>query len=157
MIKREVDAALRRPEDLTLLDAGSDSVTLAWTSPRDSGPALYEVEMRGLQVNHETGFAESVWVPFPAKDIEKIDRLVKAKLDRLNPMTQYEVRVVLTTEDGRSSPPSDAIVVETELPMDWTYIYLFSGIVLLVSVGLGIRKIYLDRRPEVYQSQYVDL
>lgn len=157
MIKREVDAALRRPEDLTLLDAGSDSVTLAWTSPRDTGPALYEVEMRGLQVNHETGFAESVWVPFPANDIEKIDRLVKAKLDRLNPMTQYEVRVVLTTEDGRSSPPSDAIVVETELPMDWTYIYLFSGIVLLVSVGLGIRKIYLDRRPEVYQSQYVDL
>lgn len=157
IVPREVDAALRRPEDLTVLKAGSDSITLAWTAPRDTGPATYEVEMRGLYVNHETGAAESVWAPFPVKDIEKIDRLVKARLDRLSPVTQYEVRVILTTPDGRSSPPSQPIVVKTELPMDWTYIYLFGGIALLAAIGFGIRKIYLDRRPEVYQAQYVDM
>jgi hypothetical protein len=156
-IKREVDAALRRPEDLTVLKTGSDSITLAWTAPRDTGPVSYEVEMRGLFVNQETGAAESVWAPFPVKDIEKIDRLVKAKLERLNPVTQYEVRVLLTTKDGRSSPPSAPIVVKTELPMDWTYIYLFCGIALLAATGFGVRKIYLDRRPEVYQTQYVDV
>jgi hypothetical protein len=48
-------------------------------------------------------------------------------------------------------------VVKTELPMDWTYIYLFGGIALLAAIGFGIRKIYLDRRPEVYQAQYVDM
>jgi hypothetical protein len=157
LLKREVDAALRRPEDLTVLKTGSDSITLAWTAPRDTGPAAYAVEMRGLLVNQETGVAESVWAPFPVKDIETIDRLVKARLENLNPMTQYEVRVVLTTEDGRSSPPSEALVAKTELPMDWTYIYLFSGIALLVGLGLAARKVYLDRRPEVYQSQYVDV
>ena len=157
ILKREVDAALRRPEDLTVLKTASDSITLGWTAPRDTSPATYEVEMRGLLVNHETGAAESVWAPFPIKEIEKIDRLVKVKLDRLNPVTQYEVRVVLTTPDGRSSPPSAPIVAMTELPMDWTYIYLFSGIALLVGLGLAIRKVYLDRRPEVYQSQYVDV
>lgn len=157
ILKRDVDAALRQPEDLTVLKSGSDSITLAWTAPRDTGPATYEVEMRGLLVNQETGAAESVWAPIPVKNIETIDRLVKAKLEQLNPMTQYEVRVVLTTQDGRSSPPSAPIVVKTELPMDWTYIYLFSGIAFLVAIGFGARKIYLDRRPEVYQTQYVDV
>jgi hypothetical protein len=156
-IKREIDASLRRPEDLTQLKTGSDSITLGWTAPRDTGPVSYEVEMRGLLVDRETGAAESVWAPIPVKDIEKIDRLVKAKLEKLNPVTQYEVRVVLTTQDGRSSPPSAPIVVKTDLPMDWTYIYLFTGIVLLVAIGFGARKIYLDRRPEVYQTQYVDV
>ena len=157
LLAREVDAALKRPEDLTALKTDSSSITLAWTAPRETGPASYDIEMRGLLVNYETGAAESVWSPFPANGIEKIDRLVKARLENLNPMTQYEVRVILTTEDGRSSPPSEALLVMTELPMDWTYIYLFSGIALLVGLGLAIRKVYLDRRPEVYQSQYVDV
>jgi hypothetical protein len=81
ILKRDVDAALRKPEDLTVLKSGSDSITLAWTAPRDTGPATYEVEMRGLLVNQETGAAESVWAPIPVKDIETIDRLVKAKLE----------------------------------------------------------------------------
>lgn len=157
ILPREVDAALRRPEDLTVLKTGSSSVVLAWTAPRDTGPTNYEVEMRGLLVDQETGAAESVWAPYPVKDIETIDRLVKAKLEKLNPVTQYEVRVVMTTQDGRSSPPSAPIVVKTELPMDWTYIYLFSGIALLAAIGFGCWKIYLDRRPEVYQTQYVDV
>lgn len=157
LIQREIDASLRRPEDLTLLKATSDSITLGWTAPRDSGPVNYEVEMRGLFVNQETGIAENVWAPFPVKKVEKIDRLVKAELEPLLPVTQYEVRVVSTTPDGRSSPPSVPIVVETELPMDWTYIYALLGLVALIGIGIGIWKIYLARRPEVYQTQYVDL
>lgn len=157
LIQREVDASMRRPEDLTALKTTSDSITLGWTAPRDTGPVSYEVEMRGLFVNQETGVAESVWAPFPVKKIEKIDRLVKAELEPLLPVTQYEVRVVITTQDGRSSPPSAPIVVKTELPMDWTYIYAFLGLLALVALGIGIWKIYLARRPEVYQAQYVDL
>lgn len=157
LIQREVDASLRRPEDLTALKSTSDSITLGWTAPRETGPVSYEVEMRGLVVNQETGVAESVWAPYPVKKIEKIDRLVKADLERLLPVTQYEVRVVITTPDGRSSPPSAPIVVKTELPMDWTYIYAFLGLLALVGLGIGIWKIYLARRPEVYQTQYVDM
>ena len=82
---------------------------------------------------------------------------MKARIDRLSPVTRYELRVILKTADGRSSPPSTAIVATTELPMDWTYLYLAFGLVLLIGLGLGIRKIYLDRRPEVYQTQYVDV
>ncbi len=154
---RNLDATLRRPEDLTVLETGSESVVIGWTAPRHVGPSRYEVELRGMMRNAETGVPESVWVPYSQVDIQRIDRLVKAKVSNLNPVSQYELRVVLVTEDGRSSPPSDAIVAQTELPMDWTYIYLALGLAFLVALGFGIRKIYLDRRPEVYQPQYVDL
>ena len=148
---------MKGPEDLTVLKTGSTTLDIAWTAPKDAGPVYFEIEMRGLMVNSETGAPESVWAPFPAVKFDRIDRLVKAKLSKLNPMSQYEFRVVLTTEDGRSAPASEALVARTELPMDWTYIYLVSGIVFLIALGIGIWRIYLARRPEVYQSQYVDL
>lgn len=157
VVERKIDPSLRRPEDLTVLRSTSRSLEIGWTAPRDTGPATYQIEMRGLLVNQETGAAESIWAPFPASKIETIDRLVKARIDKLNPVSQYELRVVMTTEDGRTAPPSEAIVAKTELPMDWTYIYLALGLALAFGLGLGIRKIYLDRRPEVYQAQYVDL
>ncbi len=157
LVQRNVDPALRRPEDLSVLMAKDDSVVIGWTAPRHAGPSRYELEVRGMVQNAETGMPESVWAPYPAVDIERIDRLVKAKVSNLNPVSQYEFRVVLVTEDGRSSPPSEAIVARTDLPMDWTYIYLALGLGFLVALGFGVRKIYLDRRPEVYQSQYVDL
>ncbi|MCB1205716.1 MAG: fibronectin type III domain-containing protein [Verrucomicrobiae bacterium] len=157
VVEREIDPTIRRPEDLTVIKSSSSSLEIGWTAPRDIGPATYEVEMRALVVNPETGAAENIWAPFPVSKVEQIDRLVKARIDRLSPVTRYELRVILKTADGRSSPPSTAIVATTELPMDWTYLYLAFGLVLLIGLGLGIRKIYLDRRPEVYQTQYVDV
>ena len=41
--------------------------------------------------------------------------------------------------------------------MDWTYIYVFLGLALLVLIWLATAKIIRDRRPEVYQTQYVDV
>lgn len=157
IIERKIDLALRRPEDLAVFKSGSNSLQIGWTAPKDTGPSHFEVEVRGLALNSETGMPESVWAPFPAVKIERIDRLVKANLDRLNPASQYELRVILLTEDGRSSLPSEAIVAQTTLPMDWTYIYLTLGIFLLGALAYGGWRIYLARRPEVYQSRYVEL
>ncbi|NLT71978.1 MAG: hypothetical protein GXX91_14980 [Verrucomicrobiaceae bacterium] len=157
LVERTIDPALRRPEDLSVFEADSDSVMIGWTAPRGVGPASFEVEVRGLLVDDATGRPQSVWAPYPAVKFERIDRLVKADIGKLNPASQYEFRVILTTEDGRSSPPSEAITARTELPMDWTYIYLFLGLGLLVGIGFLVAKIIRDRRPEVYQSQYVDV
>lgn len=156
MVERTIDPALRRPEDLSVFETKSDSVMIGWTAPRGLGPVTFEVEVRGIHVDGTTGLPQSVWAPYPAVKFERIDRLVKADIGKLNPASQYEFRVILTTEDGKSSPPSEAITAKTELPMDWTYIYLFLGLALLVGMGLLIGKIIRDRRPEVYQSQYVD-
>lgn len=156
VVARNLDASLRRPEDLTVLQTGSNTMELAWTAPKDAGPASYDVEVRGLFIENETGETRSVWAPYPAVKFEKIDRLVKARLANLSPYSQYELRVVMTTQDGRSSPPSEAILARTEPPMDWTYIYAFLGVALIGLLGFLGWRIYLDRRPEVYQSQYVD-
>ncbi len=156
MIQRNLDASLRRPEDLNVLKSGSTSIEIGWTAPKGVGPATYDVEVRGLSVDDKTGEPISVWAPYPAVKFEKIDRLVKARLSALNPYSQYEMRVVMTTDDGRSSPPSEAIVVKTELPMDWTYNYAILIVLLLGALGWAGWRIYLNRRPEVYQPQYVD-
>jgi len=157
IVERNIDPALRRPEDLSVFGVESDSIMIGWTAPRDIGPVAYEVEVRGLFVDSVSGMPQSVWAPYPAVKLERIDRLVKAEIENLNPASEYEFRVVLTTEDGRSSPPSEALTARTELPMDWTYIYVFLGLVLLVVLGLVTAKIIRDRRPEVYQTQYVDV
>lgn len=157
IVERNIDAALRRPEDLSVFGVESDSIMIGWTAPRDIGPASFEVEVRGLFVDSASGMPQSVWVPYPAVKIDRIDRLIKAEIENLNPASQYEFRVILTTEDGRSSPPSEALTAQTELPMDWTYIYVFLGLALLVLIGLATAKIIRDRRPEVYQTQYVDI
>ena len=156
VVAREVDPALRRPEDLVIFERGSDSLVVGWTAPKDTGPGAFELELRGLYVDPETGVSESVWAPYPAVKQERIDRLVKATVERLNPASQYEIRVVMMTQDGRSSLPSEAIVAETTLPMDWTYIYAAFGIVLVGLLAYGGWRIYLARRPEVYQAQYLD-
>lgn len=157
VVERKVDPALRRPEDLSVFSVDSDSIMIGWTAPKGVGPSTFDVEVRGLFVDVESGMPQSVWAPYPAVKFDRIDRLVKAEISKLNPASQYEFRVVLTTEDGRSSPPSEALVARTGLPMDWTYIYVFLGLALLVGIGLLAWKIARDRRPEVYQTQYVDV
>ena len=137
------------------MEEDSDSITIGWTAPRDSEFARFEVEMSGFQAGGGA-FPRTVWVPYQNVEFERIDRLVKAKLVGLAPAARYELRVLTIDEEERSSAPSEALVAATDLPMDWTYIYLGMAIVVLVALGFGIRKIYLNRRPEVYQAKYAD-
>jgi len=110
-----------------------------------------------LQVREDNSFPESVWAPYGRVEFERIGRLAKAKIKGLAPVTNYEFRVVMIDENGRSSKASEALSGRTEMPMDWTYIYLGLGIALVVLVGLGVWKVIKDRQPEVYQSQYADV
>ena len=154
---RKIDKSLRAPEDLTVIEAGSETLVIGWTAPKDTGPCSFEVEVRAVLFDPKIGQPENVWVVYPAVKQDRIDRLVKAKIQNLNPVSSYEFRVVLTTEDGRSSEPSEVLPAQTGLPMDWTYIYLFLGIGLIVLLGIGVWKVIQGRRPEVYQTQYVDV
>jgi hypothetical protein len=157
LVGRNLDRSLRKPEDLTVLGSAKDSLTLAWTAPRGADPVGYDLEVKAMHYDEVSGTVQSLWLPYSAVKVERIDRLVKAKVSGLMPARQYEFRVLLTTEDGRSSPPSEPLLAITSLPMDWTYIYLSLGLLFLASLGYGGWRVYLARRPEVYQSQYVDV
>ena len=156
LLERIVNPDLRSPEDLTMLEKSSNSLVISWTAPRDSERCRFAVEARGTMINEQTGFPESVWVPYDKVKIDRIDRLVKAEISGLFASSTYELRVFTTDENGRSSEPSEMLIGETALSMDWTYIYAGLGVALLVVLGIGIRLVILNRRPEVYQAQYVD-
>lgn len=154
---RERNPELKEPEDLSVLASGKDWVTIGWTAPRDSELCRFDVEVAGLAADIDQGLApKNVWLPLSTVSYERIDRLVKARIEGLTPATAYELRVFTVDENGRSSFPSEAIEAETGLPMDWTYIYAALFAVGLILLALAVRKIVLDRRPEVYEAQYVD-
>lgn len=154
---RERNPELKEPEDLSVLASGKDWVTIGWTAPRDSELCRFDVEVAGLAADIDQGLSpKNVWLPLSTVSYERIDRLVKARIEGLTPATAYELRVFTVDENGRSSFPSEAIEAETGLPMDWTYIYAALFAVGLILLALAVRKIVLDRRPEVYEAQYVD-
>lgn len=157
IVKREINPALRSPEDLSILDSESRSLIIGWTAPKDSELSSFDVEMRVMEVPRDPTIPPtSVWLPYGNVKFERIDRLVKAKVNGLAPQTAYEFRVTMVDENGRSSEASPAIIGRTELPMDWTYIYLALGIGFIVLVAVGAWKVIKNRQPEVYQSKYAD-
>lgn len=157
LARREINPDIRNPEDLSVLSAKSDSILLAWTAPKDSSLHSFEVEVGGMGTDSQTAEPVHLWIPYDQVEIDRIDRLVKAKVKGLVPNSTYEFRVVTLDENGRSSLPSEATFATTELPMDWTYIYLGLGLGLLGLLGWGVVKVIRDRQGEIYQAQYVDL
>ncbi|MEM1443267.1 MAG: fibronectin type III domain-containing protein, partial [Verrucomicrobiota bacterium] len=155
LLIRRQNPELGSPEDLSIVEKDADSVTIGWTAPKDSEFARFEVELSALYAK-EGVFPQMLWVPYENVEYERIGRLVKARIQGLAPAATYEMRVLTVDEENRSSAPSEALVAATDLPMDWTYIYLGMGILALIALGFGTRKIYLDRRPEVYQAKYAD-
>lgn len=155
LVPRKTDPELGSPEDLSVVERDSESLTIGWTAPKGAEYASFEVELAGIQALPGS-LPASVWVPYENVEYERIGRLVKAKIDGLAPASTYEFRVLTVSEENTSSQPSEALVAQTELPMDWTYIYLGLGILTVIALGFGVRRIYLDRRPEVYQAKYAD-
>jgi len=157
VVTRVVNPALRRPEDLTVIKKDSRSITAGWTAPKGTAPFTFVIEMRALYANPDRGNKpESIWIPYDNVEFERIDRLVKARIGGLSPFMTYEMRVLMIDDHDESSPPSAILTGETDMPMDWTYIYLVSGTLLVILLGFGITRIVLARRPDIYQSQYVN-
>lgn len=156
-VERKVDPGLRRPEDLIVLKAGSSSLELGWTAPRNADSSHFDVEIGRHADDSQGAESQMVWTPYSNVKIETINRLVKAKLTKLESARRYELRVIMTTQDGFSSPPSETIVANTTLPMDSSYIYVALGIVLLGGIGFAIYRIRKTRKPTLYPSEYVDL
>ncbi len=155
--QRKFKTDMRSPEDLTVVESNSDSLVVGWTAPRDSELCRFEVEKLAMFVADGGKVPIPMWVPHEDIEFERINRLVKATIKGLAPAASYEIRVLMVDENERSSAPSDVLVVKTELPMDWTYIYLILGVAALIVLGYGIYRVIQNRQPEVYESKYADL
>ncbi|MDF1816338.1 MAG: hypothetical protein P1V20_29330 [Verrucomicrobiales bacterium] len=155
IVARELAPGLKSAEDFELLNAKARLLQFGWTAPKGSEIDEFELEMRGQRINPVTSALESVWAPYPGVEYERIGRLVKATVPNLDPFAYYEFRVFTIDQNGRCSPPSLAFGARTTRTMDWTYIYAGLGVILLGFLVWAIRKIFLDRRGEVYRSEFV--
>ncbi|MEM9016776.1 MAG: hypothetical protein AAGC68_07160, partial [Verrucomicrobiota bacterium] len=77
IVGREWNHNIRRPEDLSVFEAGDDYLTIGWTAPRDSNLFTFEVELAGIQIDNSNGMPTNVWIPYEDVEFERIDRLVK--------------------------------------------------------------------------------
>ena len=154
LVTRERAPGLDCPEDFELLRATAKTLEFGFTAPRNSELETFVTEVRGQRINPITSMPESVWAPYPDVTYSRVGRLVKARVGNLNPYSIYEFRVFTVDANGRSSPPSSAFGARTTRTMDWTYIYLGTGILFLGWLVWAIRKIVIARRGEVYQTQY---
>jgi hypothetical protein len=154
-VGREINLEIRRPEDLSVLKSEADTITLAWTAPKNSELYDFEVELSGM-FDSGSGMPMHVWAPYNQVEINRVGRLVKAEIKNLFPKSTYEFRVFTIDENGRSSAPSAGLYAETQLPMDWTYIYLIIAVLCVIVLILGVIRIRKDREGEVYQAQHVD-
>ncbi len=154
VLQRNYSDSLRSPEDLTVVDADGNSVTIGWTAPRDSGLCHFEVELLGAMTSPELNQSVSVWEKYGVVRYERIGRLVKATIGNLPSKSGHEVRVFMVDETGRSSFPSEVMALETESPMNRLFLYLIVGVVA-VALGFGVTKVLRNRRPRAAQSDTV--
>ncbi len=156
LLNRPFNSDVRGAEDLEVVVAGVRDLTLGFTAPPESEFHKFELETIGTVIPNESDqLPVNVWIPVENVDFERIGRLVKAKVQVPLPSTEYQFRVITTNELGKVAFPSEGILATTGLPMDWTWIYVTLGAILLIAMGITLRKIIVDRRPEVYQSQHV--
>lgn len=145
--ERQLNPSLSSPEDLSILERDSNSLTIGWTAPKDSESANFEVEFAGLQAGHEFP-TESVWIPYRNVTFERIGRLVKAQIQGLSPASTYKFRVVMLDGQNASSSPSEALVASTDLPTDRTFIYIGVVIIALFGLTYSVVNIYRIKNPK---------
>lgn len=157
MKSRKVQESLRRPEDLSLFSAKSNEIMIGWTAPRDSEKCTFEVEVLGMFFAEAGVGPVAMWIPHEAVEIERIGRLLKARILDLSPASNYAIRVFMVDETGRSSAASGVIEAGTSAPMDWTYIYLALIAFGLTCLGYGIYRMAKSRDRERYEAEYADI
>jgi hypothetical protein len=154
---RKVQESLRSPEDLSLFSSESNEITIGWTTPRDSENYTFEVELLGMFFAEGGVGPVAMWMPHEAVEMERIGRLMKARILELSPASNYEFRIFMIDEIGQSSAASKVIKARTSAPMDWTYIYLALIVVALIGLGYGIYRMVKNRGPSGYEAEQADL
>lgn len=134
-VEREILASIPAVsgEKIRLLDEGRRHLTVGWPLP-SVGHDQFELEMRMMRQTEETSPLESVWIPYhdvaytadPGGEIA-------AEIRGLAPNRTYEFRVFTLGDDGEVSEPL-GFVAKTQMPFDWTWIYVGCGIALLAAI-----------------------
>ncbi|NNE90284.1 MAG: hypothetical protein HKN23_01420 [Verrucomicrobiales bacterium] len=146
--ERRVAEHLKPAFGFALEDKTAWDTTLTFQAPPGSQDHSFEMEMLGPLTNTQTREVELVWAPYTTVEYTREGDRVSAHIKGLAPKGTYEFRIFTVNANGHSSLPSAAFAVETDMPMDWTWIYAGFGVFLLVLVGFILIQMIRKRRRE---------
>jgi hypothetical protein len=131
-------------QNLSLLEDGRNHLSIAWMPPSVDADT-YELEMRVMRMGGENSGLESVWIPYHDVSYERDDAgRFNADIRGLGPNRTYEFRLFTIGQGGAVSPPLP-FVAKTRMPMDWTWIYVGFGALVLGGIGYLGWRVYLIR------------
>lgn len=121
-------------ESMKLIEDGTGHLTVGWQPPVGS-TGDFEIEMRMMRQKDQNSPLESVWVPHhDVKFLPDDSGQMAADIRGLAPDRTYEFRLFTLGPGGGVSQPLP-FVAKTQIPLDWTWIYI--SFALLVLGGLG--------------------
>ncbi|MCB1228760.1 MAG: fibronectin type III domain-containing protein [Verrucomicrobiae bacterium] len=138
-VERKVDASVPSVarDKIKLLEEGKRHLTVGWELP-GIGFDEFEIEVRMMRLVDADHIPESVWMPYHDVDYEtEKEGEMSADIRGLNPNATYEFRVFTLGDDGKVSPPL-AFAAKTKMPMDWTWIYVGFGVLVVGGIGFLI-------------------
>jgi hypothetical protein len=145
-VERKINASVPAVsgESLFLVEDGRNHLSIGWTPPSVDADT-YELEMRVMRMSGENGPLESVWVPYHDVTFEKrAPGQFNADIRGLGPNRNYEFRLFTIGQGGAVSTPLP-FVAKTRMPMDWTWIYVGLGALVLGGLGWLAWRVYLAR------------
>ena len=127
-------------------EAGRNHVVLHWQSP-EVEPKSYLVQESFYVLNKATGIPLKTWKNVEGwEPVTSVAGTAAARIQGLEPETQYEYRVLGVDNEGKLSPPSDLLQVAlpavSGLP-GWLWILLLGG--ALVFAVLMVRRVQEQR------------
>jgi hypothetical protein len=127
-------------------DAGRDYLVLNWTSPKVE-PKQYLIQTSRYVLNKATGLPMKTWVNVDGwKPVTMPAGSSAARIDGLQPSTEYEWRVLGVDREGKLSPASALLRVITLPPLTipgWVWQLATAG--LAVIILLTIRRMREQR------------
>lgn len=130
-------ATLDRVPAIGLKDAGSNYIELAWQTPSVE-PKLYLVQRAEMHHNEKTGLPFKSWrIVEGWKPVDKMPAgTAGARIEGLQPNTDYEWRVLGVDDENKLSPASDILRVTMPpikvMPL-WVWL-LAAGTLILASL-----------------------
>lgn len=99
--------------DIGAIDAGRDYVTLSWGSPKIE-PKAYLVQRSVWVPNKQTGLLLKSWENVEGwKPVKGPKGGNAGRIERLDPASRYEFRVLGVDQEGKFSPASDLLQIST--------------------------------------------
>lgn len=142
--KDKINAYLEQIKEISVVNRTSSSITLSWKKP-EIMPAQWEVETSFIQAVPEAKTFIKVWRTFKTwEPVPVAADKIGIRLHTLPEAAQIEIRIMGVDRDGKLSPSSTPLVLETlsvwHIPPWFWYLLIIIALVVVIYYLIRIRR-----------------